>query len=247
MAININDFKVFTEFLAKKSGKGDYASPSQFNILVNRALMEFIYKRNGNKGEYQPGRPIPRVTYEKTMDVMDDLRYIKETRTFLVVDGAFGIPDGETVKDINGEVCPEYIHWKSLRHYFFVQEGSKIVKKEYDLDVVRESELGRRLVSAVNPPTSRFPVASIKSDEIEVYPTTLQYVVMDYTRYPVDAVWAYTMSGNRPVYDESNSVDIELPKECENELAVMYLSYLGINMRDAELVQYAEMQKQKGI
>ena len=245
--ININDFKTFTEFLAKKSGKGNYASPSQFNQLVNRALIEFIYLRNGNKQEYQAGRPVPRISYEKTSDVMDDLRYIKEVREFVVVDSKIGIPDGSTVKDINGAICPEYIHLKSLRHYYFVQTSTSIVKKQYDLDVIVESELGMRLVSAVEPPSKRYPIAQINSGDITVYPSDIQYVVMDYTRYPATATWNYTETNGRPVYNSIGSIDIELPKECMNELAMMYLSFLGINMRDAELVQYSEMNKQKGV
>ena len=244
--ININDFKTFTEFLAKKSGKGDYATPSQFNQLVNRALVEFCTKENGSRNQYQAGRPIPNISFEKTSDVMDDLRYIKETREFLVnQDSEFGIPDGSTVTDINGAVCPEYIHWKSLRHYYFVKESDgSYTKKEYDVDVVTEAELGRRLVSSVNAPTKRYAIAQEKSTKFKVYPK-LQYVVMDYTRYPVQAIWNYTMTNNRPVYTSTGSVDIELPKECMNGLAMIYLSYLGINMRDGELIQYSEMKNQQ--
>jgi hypothetical protein len=240
--INIDEFKTFTEFLAKKSGKGDYATPNQFNQLVNRALIEYCTKENSNKNQYQAGRPISNVSFEKTSDVMDNLRYIKETREFVVDQNSeFGIPDGSTVTDINGAVCPEYIHWKSLRHYYFVKESDgSYTKKEYDVDVVRESELGRRLVSAVNPPSKRYAIAQELSGKFKVYPK-LQYVVMDYTRYPVTAVWAYTLTNNRPVYDATNSVNIELPKECMNGLTMIYLSYLGINMRDGELIQYAEM------
>jgi len=240
--ININDFKTFTEFLAKKSGKGDYATPSQFNILVNRALVEFCKRDNGSKSMYAPGRPIPPVSYEKTMDISDDLRYIKEVRNMLVVDGEIGIPDGSTVTDINGAICPEYIHLKSLRHYYYIQVAGKFVTKEYSIKVVPEMELGRRLVSPVNGPTKMFPIAQQLNSSFKLYPADLQYVVMDYTRYPVDAVWNYTTTNGRPVYDPTGSVDIELPKECMNELSKIYLSYLGINMRDGELLQYAEIQ-----
>lgn len=244
--ININDFKTFTEFVAKKSGKGDYATPSQFNQLVNRALVDFCGDENGSRKQYQAGRPIPNITFEKTSDVMDDLRYIKETREFLVnQDSEFGIPDGSTVTDINGAICPEYIHWKSLRHYFFVKEtNGSYTKKEYKVSVIRESELADRLVSQVAPPSQRYPIAQEQATKFKVYPK-LQYVVMDYTRYPVQAVWNYTMTNGRPVYNATGSVDIELPKECFKGLAMLYLSYLGISMRDNELIQYSEIQKQQ--
>ena len=247
VGINIDEFKRFTEFLAKKSGKGDYATPSQFNLLVNQAIREYIYRRNGNKQQYQVSHPIPPVSYEKTSDVMDDLRYLKEVRTFVANNGVIPIPDGTTVVDMNGAVCPEYIHWKSLRHYYYVQNGSEIVKKQYDIKVVPEVEIGRRLVSEVNPPTKKFAIGQILSTSIQLYPTTVQYVVMDYLRYPVTATWAYTTINGRPVYDSANSVDIELPKEAMNEVAMMYLSFLGINMRDGELVQYAETMKNQGV
>lgn len=244
--ININDFKTLMERIARKSGKGDYFTPVQFNQFVNQALVDFCADENGSRKQYQAGRPIPNVSFEKTSDVMDDLRYIKETREFLVnQDSEFGIPDGSTVTDINGAICPEYIHWKSLRHYYFVKESDgSYTKKEYDVEVVRESELGRRFVSAVNPPSKRFPIAQEQATKFKVYPK-LQYVVMDYTRYPVTAVWNYTMTNNRPVYNPTGSVDIELPKECLKGLGMIFLSYLGINMRDIELIQWSEMKNSK--
>jgi hypothetical protein len=247
IGININDFKTFTEFIAKKSGKGDYATPSQFNQLVNRAIVEFIARRNGNRMQYQAGRPVPNVSYEKTGDVMDDLRYLKEVREFVVTDGEFSIPDGSTVADKNGAICPEYIHWKSIRHYYYIQVAGRFVTKEYPIEVVSEAELGKRLVSSVNAPSKVFPIAQELKTSFKIYPTNIQYVVMDYLRYPVSAVWNYTEVNGRPVYASNGSVDIELPKESFNELAMMYLSFLGINMRDGELVQYSEMKSREGI
>lgn len=232
--ININDFKVYTEFLAKKSGKGDYATPSQFNIIVNQALMQFIDTYSG----------------DKSLDAMDNLRLIRETRRFLVDSNyEIGIPDGTTVVDVNNSICPEYMHWKSLRSYYVVMENSVPVVKEYNIDVVSgdNRELGLRLVSQVNTPTKKFPVAQLKSGKFKIFPKGIQYVVMDYTRKPLTANWNSTSVNGRPVYDAVGSVDIELPIECQNELAMMYLSYLGINMRDGELINYAEMEKSKRV
>ena len=44
-----------------------------------------------------------------------------------------------------------------------------------------------------------------------------------------------------------SSVDLEAPDEVVNEIVMMCASYLGINLREPQLIQYAEQMKQQGV
>ena len=46
------------------------------------------------------------------------------------------------------------------------------------------------------------------------------------------------------IYNAVNSIDFELPKSLEYRLADKILMMLGINMRDQEVVGYAQFQEQ---
>lgn len=241
--ININEFKTWFELLANKSGKGDYVSPSKFNQIVEQSLWTWIMRQYGNDQEYQPGRPIPRVSYELTQDVIDKLRHLKEEAYFLISTGELSIPDGSTVKDNTNTVVPEYLHWVAMYNNYSV-DG---VNTEREIKLLRTNEVARRVNSTISPPTNKRPVAEMRDTYFKIWPKTVQFIRFVYLRHPEAPVWGYTTTNNRPVYDASASTDIDAPKEAMNELVMIALSYIGINMREPELIQYAETMKDKGV
>jgi hypothetical protein len=219
--------------------------PDQFNQITEQSLYTWTMRKYGNDAQYQPGRPIPLISFELTQQQIDNLHHLKENRNFYVVDGVVNIPDGITVKDNTNNVVPAYLHWSAL-YNFYVLPGTNTVE-ERPIDVVRSVEWGNRVNSRINTPTNKRPVAELRNTYIQIMPKTVSFMRFEYLRHPLKPVWAYDMVSNRPVYNSVNSVDIDAPKEAQNEIAVIALSYLGINMREPELVQYAESMKDKGV
>ena len=246
--VNIDEFKRFVEFISNKSGMGGYVSPDEFNLNAQRAVMEYTMKRYGNVHEYQPGRPIPRISYEKTQKVIDDLRHLKEVRRIPVTSGEFAIPNNVEL-DALGAVMPEYLHLSTITYTKLLnrdcENGVEIRKRA--VDVVKDDELANRLDSSLVPPTATYPIANIQNSYVRVYPETIKEVEVVYLRQPNVPNWGFTVVSNRFVYDASSSVDLDIPKEAMNEVAMMFLSYLGLRIRENQLVQYAEMQKSKGV
>lgn len=248
MAININTFKIFVETIANKNGKATALSPAKFNSLVQQALMEWIMKRYDNKAEYQLGRPIPRVTYELTQSVMDDLRHLKQVHD-VNVDMATGrapIPNG-VITDVNGAVMPDYWHLSVIRGYYITGTMNNYVTNEVPVKVVGDDKLSMILNSRIAPPTMEYPYLNIQNSYFQIYPKTFQYINLTYLRQPLIANWGYTLQNNRPAYNAVTSVDIDAPAEALNEIAMNFLSFFGINLREAEVVQYAQAMKQTGI
>lgn len=242
--IGINEFKTWFEFLVKKSGKMDYIDPAQFNQLTNQALQEWTMSVYGNPSQYQPGRPIPLVAYELTQKQIDDLRHLITNRDFLITNGQVPIPDGSTVTDNTNQIAPAYLHWTALYNYYVLSDNTYT---ERDIEVVRSNDIGRRVTSLINEPTLKRPVAEIRDTYIQVWPKTVNFVRFEYLRYPLTAVWNYTIINNRPVYTAAGSVDIDAPKEVMNMLVMMALSFAGIEMREADLINYAEQMKKEGV
>lgn len=247
--VNINDFKQFVEFISNKSGMGSYVSPDEFNLNAYRAVMEFTMKRYGNPQEYQNGRPIPRITYEKTQKIIDDLRHLKEVHLMNVVNGEMNIPDGVSVTNSIGTIIPEYMHLSTLTYNYITNNDcntSATVRKK-SVEILKDDEVAVRCDSDLVPPTLNYPTANIQNSYIRFYPVNISQVEMVYLRQPNKPLWNYTVVSNRFVYDATTSVDLDIPKEAFNEVAMMYLSYLGLRIREQQLVQYAETQKQQGV
>jgi len=87
-----------------------------------------------------------------------------------------------------------------------------------------------------------FPIYISHSNYIEVIPDTIiDGVDMWYYREANDPVWAYT--GNPPVFDEPNSTDFELPTMLYSEIIREMLIFLGIQLKDYEVVQIFSQQE----
>ena len=247
--VNVNEFKEFAEFVLNKAGMGSYLTPDEFNLNAYRAIMEFTMKRYGNQQEYQPGRPIPRVSYEKTQKIIDDLRHLKEVQLIDVTSGSVLIPDGTTVQNSIGNIIPEYLHLSTLTYTKITNSdctnGPEVRKKS--VDIVKDDELAMRCDSELVPPTLDYPIGNIQSDYIRLYPQSISQVEMVYLRQPNKPVWGFTVVSNRFVYDAATSTDLDIPKEAFNEVVMMFLSYMGMRIREPQVVQYAEMQKNQGV
>ena len=232
MPIDVNELYEFVQFVANKEQNG-YIKPDEFNLATDRAQMQFFMERYNNPAEYQPGRPIPRVAFQQSQKVSDDLRIFVTTQN---------INDGEDIAALNDT----YVHLVSLR-----TTNGRHVK------LLDDSELGHVLNSALTPPTTTYPVAYIVDNKINIEPAT--GCLLTYLRRPQKPNWTYfqDISGNPtdslgnpltyPVFDDANSSDLEFPDETFNEIAIRILSFVGINLRENQLSQFAELKKQQGI
>ena len=256
MAININDVYKFVQFISNKEQSG-FVKPSEFNIAVDRAQMQFFMERYNNPAEYQPGRPIPRVAYNQTQKVSDDLRQFI-TRVTLPIDntGLMSYPtdylhfssasssyvDVEFDRGTTSEDCPDCNKDTSTGTV-----SSDVISKTVSIRPVDDSELSNLLSSSIVQPSLGFPVLTFYQEGIQYHPISINTVDFVYLRKPIKPEWAYTLVDNRPVYDSVNSIDLEWPVQVLNEIAIRVLSFIGINLRENDLAQYSEGKRQTGI
>lgn len=92
-------------------------------------------------------------------------------------------------------------------------------------------------------PTADYPVYRLQNNTIFVLPTTITQVTIYHIKKPTRPVFAFTLSGDRYVYDDDNSVDFEWPEILFDELMNRVLSNLGINMRDLDLLRHSLQEK----
>jgi len=238
--ININDLYKFVQFISNKEQSG-YVKPSEFNMAVDRAQMQLFMERYNNPAEYQPGRPIPRVSYQQTQKISDDLRpFIKKSVKTL----ASGKLLWSTLND--------YIHISSLRvNYNSTNNCGETTTKKKGVKVVDDAELSTYLDSSLLKPTDRYPIAAIYNGYLQLYPETINKLEITYLSRPQrpsdGQFWKYSISNDLPVYNSSASTNLAWSDELFNEIAIRVLSFIGINLRETVLSQYAEVKKTQGI
>lgn len=215
MAVNVNSFKVFTEFVANKAQVGNSVTPSQFNEVANRAQFQLFEK------DYQ--------TYIKTNEISEFLQTFLLTKQGSVSSsGVYNVPT-------------DFQHMAECRKYLVVNGSGKMIP----VKKISIEEWGDYDVSQLMVPTNRFPKFSEFGNSLKFLPRNLGLIEFDYFRTPVAPVWGFTTTNNRPVYNPATSTNFEWDEFAENAVAAIYLSLIGVNLKDVELSQFSQMYKQE--
>lgn len=118
------------------------------------------------------------------------------------------------------------------------------------IDVVDDNFWNHRRNRKVGPASLSRPIARIDFTKestpakvIELYPTTVTSIELQYFKTLSKPKYAYTLSGTRYVFHEGNSVDIEFSPLVYPDLLNRVLQVVGVNLRENQLVQYTEMFK----
>lgn len=234
--VNINELYKTVQFFANKEQSG-FIKPSEFNLLADRAQMEMFMKKFGNpEAVAGPMQPYPKYSYQETQKITDDLRPFIKRISLSPNMGQIEYPD-------------DYVHFSSLRtvQYIPIAGTSNMMPRQVEVQAVDDSELGYMIGSSIVFPEPDYPIVAFYDNYMQLYPIDVEEAVFTYLRRPVKPLWAFTLVNNRPVYDEANSVNIEFPDETLNELCMKILSYVGINLREPQLVQYSENNKNVGL
>lgn len=275
--ININTFYQYVNWLAAKNISGGNITPNIFNIATPICVNQIVRKYYGVPEQYQPGMPMPAVAYEITQLVTDYMSQLKNEvilsvdsfgratkpadylhKSSLSVSWVEVLPVTGVDTAEEGECC----RCRNSCNSCSCDEGptlqttkKKLYKSALDVQwvpvtVVSDQERWAYLQSSLRKPTKEYPICTfLGSDIIQFYPENIVTAYLVYLRYPVKPVWAFTLDpfDSFPVYDPVNSVDIELPEICIDELAVTLLNRVGISIREGGLSQWANFVKSSGM
>ena len=69
---------------------------------------------------------------------------------------------------------------------------------------------------------------------------TITKILVTYYHNKNTPKWGYVTISGKPVYDHSSSTQFVLSQRCHGELVTKILEYLGVSIREAEVVQYTQ-------
>jgi len=215
MPTNINTFKSFVDFVSNKVQTGNAYTIPQFNQIAHQSQIQVFEK------DYQ--------TYIQSGQITDYLRtFLKNTFLPVTVNGVANIPN-------------DMQHLASMRYYNVgINGGTEVEVKE-----VKNEDWGNIQSSHLFKPSKRFPKYQELSSTFNVLPRNLGSVTLDYFKTPQQPIWNFTIANNRPVYSPTGSVDFEWSEVYLNNIASMFLSLVGINLKDIELSQFSQAFKQE--
>ena len=116
------------------------------------------------------------------------------------------------------------------------------------IDIVYDEEkIERILISDLNKPTEADPVALV-SDNIEVFPESINKIFVRYYRVPRGRTNAGVFSDFVPslaatLTDQNTAVHFDMPEHYESELALEIAKMIGLHLRDADMYNFSSKEE----
>ena len=237
--------------LANKDQKGfitpavfnNFAGVAQINIY-NELFQELVKAKQIQRQNFDPGR-------DKSVrkQVTEDLSVFIVSDFELEIDSSDGIffKPANLSKIISisstNEDRPGIDYISSTSSY-----NRKLVELVYDAE-----KIDRILTSNLSTPTEDFPVALI-SDEIEVFPSTIDKIRVTYYRRPgsfdingdatnAQPTYASVMLMGSEQFNANSSLNFMLPPHYTTELVMEMAKLIGVRLRDPNLAGFAAQEE----
>lgn len=217
--MSIDEIFRTVKFIINKENRGSLR-PSDFNLMMKNAQIEFISKRLGNI-KMLDDHGLPMFGFRSNRKVSEDLRTLVTDPTTIAVDtyGKFTYPPGY--------MWPDVVH-----------------KLDFTpITVIESDEYPAIKKSAITPPDLNYPVCVMRHPKGFIDPYQIGSFQMSYVKMPADPVWAFSISNNTEVYNAGASVNLELPDRTHPEVIMIALQGIGINLSAMEVTQFASMKE----
>lgn len=215
--------------LVNKDQKG-FVTPAVFNNLAGIAQINIYNRlfdtlkdaRRTRRAQFDSGR-------DKSLEkrIQEDLSSFARNETITRADGVFAKPD-DLSRIISATTFGSIVLGQSTR---------TPIEMLYD-----EDKIERILRSNISSPTESFPIALV-SDDIEVFPQTINRIQLRYYKVPNNPTFAYVTVNGIEVYNATGSVDFDLPDHYSAMLVTEIAELIGLNLRDQAVQAFGQQEQ----
>jgi len=226
MAVSVDTVYRTVLLIINKEQRG-YITPDEFNKTAAQVQLE-IFNEYFDSLNQQIRIPDNDTEYaDRVKNIQQKIAIFQEDGVCPPIAGGFNIP---AVTD-------------------FYKLGTVIYNDDKEVQYVQPNELLELNLSPITKPTKYWPIYTYKDFVIKVYPTTITTgITCTYIRKPANPVWNFTLGPNQQyIYDATSSVQFELHPIEQTNLITRILLYLGIVIKDPQIVQIAAQQAQAEI
>ena len=215
--------------LLNKENRG-YLSPSEFNLLAKLVQDEIYneYFTEYKKAYNRKNKGLVGVGYGNTVKTLGEKLSKFFTSKLITINSGEGVLPNDLV--------------------FIEKYGVKSTKANAFTGKVLDELVGvsvNHLLNSEVKPTEIYPVFSLIDNKIKVYPDTITEVEMRYLRKAKTPSWTYSTVNGSPMFNPSSSTyqDFELNQSEFDNICIRMASYLGITLREADIVNLTQQIK----
>lgn len=222
----INTAYELLKTIVNKELRGN-VTPTEYNLIAKQVQEEIFrnYFEDESRDKYKEKRGISNKGYGNlALNQRQRIDQFSKTATLTYSAPNFALPtDLYFIKD------------------FGITAGGTVVE---EMEGHNLGFLGNSLAA----PSTSFPIYEQEGNLITITPSTIvSGVSCKYVRKPLDPKWTYTVVSDVEMYNPSANdfQDFELHTSEFSNIVMKMLSLFGINIRESEIVNYAELMKNK--
>jgi len=224
-------YKIVTYLVDKH--QGTYIAPDDFNMIINMAQTQYIdalTDRNGNINSNNSKSPEGLIVNSSVSDRLS--KFYTESNLNAVL--------GIIAKPADSFIIT------SVR-----TSTNRPVKKVFD------DNLATNLSNAIDAPTAADPIYMEIGNNIKMFPSVNNSIILGYIKKPNDMVWAYyddlihlpqgaTVPVGKTLIPTGGSKNPEWGDPEMNDIIYRAIGIIGINLKDVDLVRAAQTIKNEG-
>jgi hypothetical protein len=238
--MTIDEVYRLVQTFANKEQRG-FIAPSEFNLLAKQAELELYNKRLSLIKEKSPTKKVQGI-YGETLSP----ELAKQDIINFFVRKSLSSSGNQSYGSNFGGVSITCDYVESI---FSNPSSDFNLSSNIPVDIVEPKDVNQIMRSSLVKPSAQYPVALVSGGGtqkiINVFPSDGLTVIVYCYYYDGNPTWNYVTISGKPVYDVSQSVGFRISSRCHGELVVKILEYLGVSIREAEVVQYAQANELK--
>ena len=235
--MTIDEIYRLVQTFANKEQRG-FITPTDFNLLAKQAELELYNKRLSIMMEKsQPKKSAGFYAESLTPELAE-----QDIASFLKTENVTVSTDS-TVAHVgsSGSLLTDYIVSIST-----ADSETQTISTNVPVEIVNNKNINQILRSSLVKPSASYPIALIGASStsnaklINVFPDSIKSVTVNHYVNDSSPKWSYVTIAGKPVYDAGGSTQFKFSNRVHGELVVKILEYLGVTIREAEVVQYAQ-------
>ena len=233
--MTIDEVYRLVQTFANKEQRG-FIAPSEFNLLAKQAELELYNKRLSIVKEKAPTKRSQGI-YGETLS--PELAR-QDIATFLV--GSLVSTTIESSPYLGASVSLTSDYVESM---FIHMDEEYSISTNIPVDIVEPKDVNQILRSSLVKPSLQYPIALLGAEGgtakvFSIFPESITQVMIYHYRNLNTPKWNYVTIGGKPIYNHSGSSGFKISSRCHGEIVVKILEYLGVSIREPEVVQYAQ-------
>ena len=235
MAINVDTVYKTVLLILNKEQRG-YVTPDEFNKIGTQVQLEIFEKYFEDLNQQLRVPQVDSEYADRQKNIDNNISIFKTMGNCTYNAGGYFLPPSNTHRI-----------------------GTVIYKDEKELQRVQRNELLNINLSPLTKPTTTYPIyvyedgTTTNPPRIYVYPktiTTASDITVSYVRKPANVVWGYQQLGGGTwasgpyIYNPATSVQFELDATEQTNVITNVLLYMGIVIKDPQIIQVAAQQAQ---